>query len=691
MSRAHHSKGLHHNLHHTAAAADASGWVESISEMTEEDPATALLVGSPPANTSTSSMKHAAAVKAAATGSSAGLADSHSGPAGSAVTGKANGLGGVSVEGTKLTPDQEFNACLEHALGVMMAEVTAVGEVMLEVGAPHGWGPTKLNQQQLQQVLGRMRAVADAGEADVLLLREGSTQIAAEGGIVIACSADVAVRRRAGEGRSPMEVRVAVIGNVDSGKSTLVGVLTRSILDDGRGLARGKVFKHGHEQSTGRTSSIGQHNLCIDSQGNILNDGQFRNNNCGDYVKHASKVVTLVDLAGHEKYFRTTAYGLTGHMPDYACLIVGANMGVVGMCKEHLGVALALKVPVFFVITKVDICPEHVLKNTVQSLASILKKPGVRKKPYLVRGHDEVLTAARNITTDSLAPIFLTSAVTGKGLDLVRMFYSLLPARHRWVEAQAQAAEFIIDETFGVPGVGTVVAGTVKRGVISPNTPLLLGPDIGDGSFKAASIKSIHYKRLPVGQVVAGQTAALALKKVKRAQVRKGMVLVDERLHPAASWEFDADIAILTHSTTIQPRYQAVIHCEIIRQAARVVAMDQERLRSGDRACVRFRFLQRPEYVTAGTRFVFREGRTKGIGVVVGSEHDSGTTKPSKTEATAAAAGAVDHATSNGHAHKLNEPSALVNGGDVHPDAAAAPAVTADTTSATVVKPQSIS
>jgi GTPase len=34
-------------------------------------------------------------------------------------------------------------------------------------------------------------------------------------------------------------------------------------------------------------------------------------------------------------------------------------------------------------------------------------------------------------------------------------------------------------------------AGTVKRGVITPNTSLLLGPDIGDGSFKAAAIKSI--------------------------------------------------------------------------------------------------------------------------------------------------------------------------------------------------------
>ena len=40
------------------------------------------------------------------------------------------------------------------------------------------------------------------------------------------------------------------------------------------------------------------------------------------------QVVTLVDLAGHERYFKTTAYGLTGHLPDYACLIVGANAGV---------------------------------------------------------------------------------------------------------------------------------------------------------------------------------------------------------------------------------------------------------------------------------------------------------------------------------------------------------------------------
>ena len=35
-----------------------------------------------------------------------------------------------------------------------------------------------------------------------------------------------------------------------------------------------------------------------------------------------------------------------------------------------------------------------------------------------------------------------------------------------------------------------------------------------------------------------------------------------------ATYEFSAEVSVLTHSTTIQPRYQAVIHCEIIRQVS---------------------------------------------------------------------------------------------------------------------------
>ena len=40
--------------------------------------------------------------------------------------------------------------------------------------------------------------------------------------------------------------KMTVIGNVDSGKSTLVGVLTKAIPDDGRGSARIRVFNYPH-------------------------------------------------------------------------------------------------------------------------------------------------------------------------------------------------------------------------------------------------------------------------------------------------------------------------------------------------------------------------------------------------------------------------------------------------------------
>lgn len=37
-----------------------------------------------------------------------------------------------------------------------------------------------------------------------------------------------------------------------------------------------QMFKHHHEEATGRTSSIGQHTLCLDASGTILNDLQFK-------------------------------------------------------------------------------------------------------------------------------------------------------------------------------------------------------------------------------------------------------------------------------------------------------------------------------------------------------------------------------------------------------------------------------
>jgi GTPase len=70
------------------------------------------------------------------------------------------------------------------------------------------------------------------------------------------------------------------------------------------------------------------------------------------------------------------------------------------MTKEHLGLSLALNVPVFVVLTKIDICPANVLQDTINILLKILKSPGCRKLPYLVENHDDVVTCALNFTSE---------------------------------------------------------------------------------------------------------------------------------------------------------------------------------------------------------------------------------------------------------------------------------------------------
>lgn len=110
------------------------------------------------------------------------------------------------------------------------------------------------------------------------------------------------------------EVRVAVIGNVDSGKSTILGVLTHGQLDNGRGLARRKLFRHKHEMESGRTSSVGNDILGFDSKGMVVNTVDTHAGHL-DWVKiceASSKVITFIDLAGHERYLKTTIFGMTG-------------------------------------------------------------------------------------------------------------------------------------------------------------------------------------------------------------------------------------------------------------------------------------------------------------------------------------------------------------------------------------------
>lgn len=59
-----------------------------------------------------------------------------------------------------------------------------------------------------------------------------------------------------------------------------------------------------------------------------------------------------------------------------------------------MGIALALNVPVMVVITKIDICPPHILQQTITQLTKILKSPGARKIPIFIKNREECINTA---------------------------------------------------------------------------------------------------------------------------------------------------------------------------------------------------------------------------------------------------------------------------------------------------------
>ena len=133
-----------------------------------------------------------------------------------------------------------------------------------------------------------------------------------------------------------------------------------------------------------------------------------------------------LDLAGHERYLKTTLYGLTSGAPSCVILMVGGNAGLIGMSKEHLSIALALSVPVIVCITKVgfarmllqtqsidiyqiDMTPPNVLAETVKQVVKILKSPGCRSAhiTFLPHSCNKILIASVRKT-----PVFIKSIET---------------------------------------------------------------------------------------------------------------------------------------------------------------------------------------------------------------------------------------------------------------------------------------
>ncbi|KAI8365355.1 P-loop containing nucleoside triphosphate hydrolase protein [Radiomyces spectabilis] len=547
------------------------------------------------------------------------------------------------------------------------------GEAMYEIGVDDDGTFIGLSREDMSASLATLRKMADALNADVSIVREIVLDRLAKvvrkkptpGYVVI----EALIRKRPSDKLDRFtDIRIAIVGGDGAGKSSLLGRLTYGINDNGRGRARLNLLRHRHEIESGKTSSIAHEIMGYDSEGNTIN---YTTNNVSSWehiCELSSKIITFLDTCGHPKYLRTTIAGLTGYAPDYACLVISATTaGLSDMTREHLSLAVMLDVPVFVVITKIDIATPDQLRHTLTSLLGLLKAPWMRKIPLFVRSKNDVMLSAPHFARHGPeVPIFLVSNVSSDNIHHVEQFFNLLPKPARAHEQLLEEpVEFQIEEVYSLPDVGIVIGGMLRKGRINIKEPeeqrtYHLGPD-AKGHFIRVTVSSIHRHRVPCHYIHCGQTATLAIQSPDLVHwpVSKGMTLLGMDT-PESYFEFEADMIVLYHPTGVTKGTSGMIHMGSIRQRAQITSIsiahkenekaetglhtslstptfysgssstdvvqssrsshvrtqstDGDTATSGHHALCIFRFLYKPVYLHADAQILFVEGKAKCLG-----------------------------------------------------------------------------
>ncbi len=391
--------------------------------------------------------------------------------------------------------------------------------------------------------------------------------------------------------------------------SSFVGVLISGELDDGNGSARKLVAKHPHEVQSGKTSDISTR--IFDLPG-------------------INEAITLVDLCGHENYFKTTTFGVSGHFPDYTFLIVSANRGVLPMTKQHMRLLLSLSVAVMIVITHIDIAPNEIYEMTKDQIVKVCSKYGGKQSAvaFVNSMHDqsknaEELTTLKQSAVKSIVssllnipdgkqtifPVVSISNKSGFFIDVVKDVMAQLVPRQFWlpggedavlnnkvvklfraglakqndtrsnmlpVYKEFKGGVFYCDSCFNPPGIGFVVTGINRGQRVQLGDTLYLGP-FGQ-QFFPVRVRSLHNNmKQPISLLDDHHRGCIAIAttrkdEIKREQITKGVVLLSSLdLVKNICYRFKAVITLFTESITLKTGYSPVIHLSTIRQSARMI------------------------------------------------------------------------------------------------------------------------
>ena len=429
----------------------------------------------------------------------------------------------------------------------------------------------------------------------------------------------------------PETLAINMMGRVNSGKTTLTGVLIQCQLDNGSGAARAPLLIYPQEVRRGQTADLHVTFAAIDDHGQFIPmEAPLDRAKRGRIFDQASRILTIFDAPGHREYARTMIRSVLGASAQYGMVLVPCpdeyklvlaeeqRSGILRLddiTREHLLLVSNQQLPFLVIITKIDMCNDEMLSKIRELVFATLKEIG--HVPLRVTVEEDIPIISREIGHRVVVPVFEISCVTGLGFDLLRQTLASLPTRVPDERVEKPALAYIDKVYRGIHGTTVVVTGTVQEGIFKPGQKVLCGPD-KDGKFMKGRIGSIEVFQKRVERVKAGDVFGFDIKRLKPVKVRRGQIVCDEDAEIQSCRTFDATIIVTRHPTRIRPGYEPVFHSHTIQQPVVFEKIfDKDYLVVGDVARVRMTLKKGPEALQIGDRIVTREANTRTIGSIV--------------------------------------------------------------------------
>lgn len=383
---------------------------------------------------------------------------------------------------------------------------------------------------------------------------------------------------------------IAIIGHVDHGKTSLSAAITKVIsrlVEKSKSYSVDKIDSTKEERERGITV-IASHILLVTW----------------------NSIITLIDCPGHADYFKNFLSGTS--QIDAAILVVSALSGFEEQSIEHLRLICWMNVKqLIVVINKVDAIPKSQFEDDISIIEEDIRVNLIKFK-----------------FDPNKVPIFLISSLAALGKlppeiqsenekygseaieKLVRKMEELPKPKFDY------SSPFLmpISDVKSITGIGTVVTGRVKRGLIKPGDKIQV---VGNGNkITSAKIRTIESHNQKQELAKAGDDVGISLLKeeglkFEKSELAKGRLLIAPNSIKLCKKIIVNAYVLSTEDggrpSAIKNNYQPVIFFGVIYSTCAIELKEGEIIELGKSSEFTIK-LQKEQALEEGDSFFIREG-----------------------------------------------------------------------------------